>query len=800
MISGRLVRRNRAYSALIVATMALGIGSLTAVWSVVDAVLLEPLPYRAPDRLISVQAVQPEKDRSNLATQVSTFAAFRQEVRRVNLSAMVGTTIQLETESGRQQQSAALTSPDFLRILGVPAALGPGFDASDGRRGGRRVGLLSDRLWRRSFGADQEIVGEVLPISGIDMLEDAAAGEELLTVVGVLPSDFKAPLKDLDPDIWIAVDFGALDPSKRQWAFVFGRLGEGITVAEAEAQMQAVYGRIQQETSAGSAWRIRLLSLREELVDEVRRPVLLLFLGGLLTLLIASGNTANLLLARSNARSAEVALRTALGAGQSRLFRQLLTEGLVPAVLAGIFGLGWAAVILRLIDARNLIGVPQRFEVEIDGSVLGAVLAVTLSTHLLFSLIPFFRYSKLRPGERLKDYAIASSRRSSGRGRFLLLSFQISLALIVAVTSGLLARSLTHLEDVDPGFRAPGLLSAKILLPKSSYPTGKERVVFYSRLLRHLENLPEVESVGAVNFLPFAGTRGATRFAVENPAEGVDGDAVVVDFRAVSPGYLATMEIPVVEGRLFSKGDETTPSMVVSARAARMLWGDRNPLGQRLKLGARDSQNPWVPVVGVVGDVKHRGLTAEEEPTIYVPFFYTTEMALVARARNEAALRGALRAETAATDSRVQPTDVQSMQQRIDADMGRIRLGARLMVFLTLLTILLVAVGVYGTIWHTVSECQREFCIRFSLGARPVDVSRLMVLKATPWIAGGLAVGLVGAVGLSHFISSLLYGVRPMEPVVFSSMVVAITVVAFTAVYMPTRRVSRIDPASALRA
>lgn len=797
---GRMITRNPGFYTFSIGTMVVGIACLTAVFSVVHGVLLEPLPYPDPEEIVSIQSIHPEYG-NNLLSRVEVFDAFRQESRTTsNLAAVQAANLQMTTPEGPEQLRVLLSTPSLFDLLGTAAELGRLFEPDEGRYGRERVAVLSYELWRRSFGGDPVTLGRSLSFVGDPVLGGIPGQEESVTIVGVLPRGFKGPFGSFVPDLWLADSFDKERVSTATHVMAFGRLREGVGRDAAQQELGAIYGRLQLATGGESKWRTRLVPLRDFLVGSLRRPLELLFVGGLIVLFVACANTANLLLAKAEMRASEVAVRRAMGAAQPRLVRQLAAESLVPAFLAGALGLAVAWLLLRLFGALGAGILPRRFDFGIDPTVVAVVVALTLATNLLFALVPALRFSRLRLRNMIEGNSSGGSRRI-GKVRFALVAFQVALAVVVGVSSILLVESVQGLRAIDPGFTREQVLTGWISLPEPYYPEGHQRRNFYQRLLGGVRSLPGVEQAGLINFLPFSGRSGATEITVESPGPQVGPEPVQIQFRAVSQGYFDAMQIPCVEGRYFDLRDLTRPAVIVSEKAARMLWGDRDALGQRVKLGGRESRNSWSEVVGVVSDIRHDSLTRESQPTLYVPFISPNRMALVVRTVQEdpERLAPAVHRVLEEVDPKQPLHDVRTLSARVEAGLGGVRLGAWLMSLLGAVTLFLAAVGVYGATYEAVVERHREIGIRYAMGATGRDISSLVFGKLLPWLGAGLACGVLGSLLLGRYLASLLYGVEPTNPLVLSLAFGFVALVALLGTYLPTKKATRVDPCVILK-
>jgi putative ABC transport system permease protein len=792
----RLALRQSAFSALVVATMATGIGVLAATFSLLNAVLLRPLPYAEPDRLISIQLVHPEQGTNLLSSSVAYLTLIRETRTVGSLAAALPLTLEVESGDSRREVDAAFVSLSFFEVFPAHLRLGRPLIPADGRPGDTRAVLISQRLWHQVFGSDPAIIGKIVHVSGGDLLTGAGARLSACTIVGVLPPDFTSPFASRGSDIWIAEAFD--NPQSPERAFLFARLGVGVTLEEAAAELEAIHARLERDSVPDSLWRLRLVPLREFLAGGLRRPLHLLLLGGLLLLLVAIVNTSILLSARTRIRTSEAAIRAMLGASRTRLVSQFLAEGLVLVVPSGILGLFLTYGVVGLFRGLGAVGIPSRFEVNVDGRVVAFAVLVSAGAVVLFALLPAFRFSKLGSADILTGSTTESARTAAkgGAGRLIFVALQIAIALTAAVTSMLLFRSFANLLVMDPGFTPSGVTSAWLTLPRDVYPETGDRVVLHAAVLGQLRSLPDVSAVGLANYLPLSRGTGGMEFAVENSSDDRKGDRVAVAFTAVSPGYLETMRIPLVAGRYFEEPDLEDIPLVISEKAARLFWGNGSALGKRLIMGGKESGNPWSRVIGVVKDVRHDSLSREGEARVYVPLLGFSQMALVARSRSgdPEILTTEMRKTVQKIDASLSLLDIQTMQTRVDSDLSTIRMSFSLMMQLAATTLLLAAVGIYSAVWYSVVDRAAELRIRVALGAQPRDIVGLMFRKAVPWVLAGVCVGVGGSLALRKYLASLLFQVSTLDWLAFSLATIIVGAVATFAIYLPARRAARLEP------
>jgi putative ABC transport system permease protein len=805
----RGLRRRPGFTALVVLTLALGIGANSAIFSVVNGVLLRPLPYQRPGEIATLWMRWPSNQHGELS-QPEYWDLTEQSRSFTRLAAYANGSLTLTGSGQPERLNAGAVSAGLLPLLGVAPALGRAFSPEDDQPGRPVVVLLSDGLWRRRFGADRHVIGRSL------RLDDAPA-----TVIGVMPPGFQLPTDYTGPgmDLWAPLQLDpAVDRSERGWHWVrvVGRLRPGVDIAAASREVTVLATRMR-ETYPGeykSAFSGFAVTAAEDLVGDVR-PAILVLLGAVgLLLLIACANVASLLLARAEARQREVAVRTALGAGAGRMVRQLLTESLVLAGAGGVLGLLLADWGVRVLIATAPPTLPRLDAIETDGWVLGFTLLVTTATGVLFGLLPALQAA--RPDLTVALAEGGRSGASAGRQRFRrgLVVAQIALAVVLVSTAGLLLRSFERLRGVDPGFDPGGLLTAQVELSPVRYDSAAKIRAFYDQLVPALERLPGVQSAAAVRALPMTGRLeiGDWSFVVEgrHSTPPTPADRINADWQSLTPNYFRTLRIPVLQGRAFEDADRHGGQEVVlvNRTLARTAWPDGNVVGQRILLGGGGVDSVWRTVVGIVGDVRHRGLSADPRPEMYLPYDQfpagtgtpNRTMRLVLRTGGDpAALAPGLRAAVAALDPDLPVTEVQTMESALGAWAAERRLTMVLVAGFAVLALTLGAVGVYGVMAHLVVQRTREIGVRIALGAAPGAILGL-VLSQGAWLAGaGIGLGLLAALAASRLLTSLLFDVAPTDPPTYLVTVAALLAVAAAAAVIPARRATRTDPVEALR-
>ncbi|HZF38670.1 MAG TPA: ABC transporter permease [Blastocatellia bacterium] len=793
----RMLRTHPGFTAVAVLTLALGIGANTAIFSVVNAVLLRPLPFAEPDRLVSIAETHPEIPRVEVATP--DFNDWREQARVfADMAAWslkdLGKLALTEAGEPEQLQSTCVT-PNLFPLLGVSPALGRNFLPEENQAGHDRVAIVSYGLWRRRFAADPNLVGRAIRLNG-----------ENHVVVGVMPQDAQLPF---DTDVWLPLSqlgTDLLTNRVRHPLEVVARLKAGVTVEQARAEMEAVAGRLKQAYPAtNKTFGVTLDPLREQLTGDLKPALLALFGTVGLVLLITCANVANLLLGRATERQREVAVRAALGAGRGRLFRQFLTESLLLAWLGGAGGLLLAICSLPLLRAAlpsaTTDQLPALNAVSLDLRILGFTLLVTTLTGALFGLIPALQLSQLNLNQTLKEGGKASAgvaRRRASRG---LVVAEVALTVVALVGAGLLLRSFQRLTQVDPGFRADHLLSAQLTLASAKYQNYEQVKSFHQRLLSRIAALPGVEGVATINNFPLTASNDKTRFAVEGAPRPAPGQFPVAQERAVSSDYFRVMGIALKSGRVFTEDDLTNNRnvLIINETLARRYFPNEDAVGKKLVMGVMFPNPVEVPIIGVVADVKDLGLAAPVEPAIYGPGFSNRPLLMIRTAGEPAGLAAAVRQAVSATDSEQPVHRIRTMEEALSASLTQRRLSALLTGFFAALALLLAAIGIYGVLAWTVSERTREIGIRLALGAQTGDVLNLVIGQGMKLTLLGLAAGLAASLPVSRAMKSLLFGVGAGDPTTFVVIALLLVCTALLACYIPARKATKVDPVVAIR-
>ncbi|HEV2829865.1 MAG TPA: ABC transporter permease [Pyrinomonadaceae bacterium] len=784
----RMMLKHRSFTFVAVFAIALGIGANTAIFSVVNGVLLRPLPYASPKELTTIL-------HGSSPVAPANFLDLRQESQ--TFESIAAAQLWGPSLTGRDQPEhlrALQLSANMFHLLGINPALGRAFNAQEDQTGNDHVVVLSNRLWQRRFEADPKIIGQQLMLDGANY-----------EVIGVMPPQFEfAPFWATQTELWVPLNLAARANDRKGSSLrIFGRLKPGISREQAQAEVATIFSRLEQQyPEANKGLTLNVDSLHEKAVGKTR-PALLLLLGAVgFVLLIACANVANLLMTRATARKKEIALRIALGASRARIARQLLTESVVLALLGGGLGLLFGILGLRLLLGLGPENLPRIQTIGIDGYVLGFTLLLSLLTGLLFGLAPVLQIRKVSFNAALKEGGRGSTdggRRSLGR-RSLVIS-EVALALMLLVGSGLLVRSFLRLVSVDPGFDPHNVLTMTISLAGSEHKTGPQRAAFFDELNERVHSLPGVESVSAINHLPLAGDLWTLGFTIEGRPALLPGEKQGAAYRIVRPDYFQTMGATMLHGRDFSARDnEQSPAVViVNESLARRVWPNETPIGKRITV-ANDGLRE---IVGVVKDVKQSEWSADANPEVYLPHLQVPSprgMTLVVRSSSDPlALVGAIKNAVWAIDKNLPVSEVRAMDDVVSDAIGPQRFNTILLGLFSAIALLLAVVGIYGVLSDAVTARTHEIGVRMALGARSADVLRMVVGQGMALVGIGIVVGLFGAYLLTQLMSTLLYEVSATDRATFISIPVVVAAVAFAACLVPARRATKVDPLVALR-
>jgi putative ABC transport system permease protein len=790
----RLLVRSPGFSLVGIIALAIGIGANTAIFSVINTLLLQPLPYRDPDRLAIVWEHNLPRDRKNNVVGPANFIHWREMNESFEDLASVSLTYNVTvTGDGEPEEVLAQSiSAGLFAVLGVPPALGRPFSDTENVPGTTAV-VISDRLWRRRYAADPAILQRSIVSQGASY-----------SVIGVMPPGFS--FLDRSVDIWLPIGFTAQSRTPRgRSLMVVGRLKPGVSVERAQANMTQVSAQLTRMfPDFNTGWTSRVVALREQLTGDVRPALVVLAAAVAFVLLIACANVANLLLARATARQRELAVRAALGAGRARLVRQLLAESLALAAVGGLCGLllaWWALGFLRATVAERL---PiQRLEmVGIDLAVLLFTTGAALVCGLAFGVVPALTASGTSLTDSLKEGGRAGSASRGNRARGAFVIVEVALALVLLVGAGLLVRSFVRLLEESPGFDSTRTVTMRISLPGTRYGGEGQRAQFLARFFDEVDAIPGVESSGAISFLPLTGLGAATSMQIVGKPQPPTGQEPVTDVRVITHDYLETMGIPLLKGRLFNERDpaDARGRVVINATMASRHWPGEDPIGKRVRISWDSLEDE---VIGVVGDVRHYGLDIESRAMTYWPFArnpYGTMTVTVRTAGDARLVVRSIAGLVRRLDPELVVANIRTMDEVVSSSVAQRRLTMLLLAGFAGVALLLAAIGIYGVIAYGVTQRTQEIGIRMALGAQRGDVLRMVVKQALQLAAGGIVIGGACALLLTRLMEGLLFQVTPGDPVTLIVVSAVLAAVALLASYIPGRRATRVDPVVALRA
>ena len=806
----RTMRKNPAFALTAVLTLALGIGGDTALFTVIRTVLLKPLEYRDPDRLVRVSVNVPPREQE-LSLSLERFQEMRKAARSFSDLGAFGRpeNMALSGVGDPEALKVARVSANFLNILGIEPILGRSFLPEEDKRGGRPVAILGAELWKRRFGADPQVEGKTATLDATPY-----------TIISVLPAGFAFPFA---ADVWVTrpSEWSAL-PS-RYWSNVailtgFGRLKSNVSLEQARSELNVLHRQYIAAHPGGDAANpsssMRVVWVRDQLVANVRPMLWMLFGAVGFVLLIACANVASLLLARAASRSREFAVRAALGAARGRLIRQLLAESLVLATLGGALGVLLAQWGLRAVTRVAALPLPRAGEIRLDGMVLGFTVALSIATGVLFGLFPSLAMSRPDLADVLRESGAAAGRGFSAHrslfgvsARGLLVVVQVALSIVLLIGAALLMQSFARLHSVNLGFQPANLLTMKIALPITRYNTDQKRAIFFRELARRVEATPGVRAVTVALRLPTT-TRIGTDIHIAGRPDSDAEPQIVPNFQSITPGYLRTLGIPLRRGRAFTERDNVLgapPVVMINEALARRFWPDyprgQDPVGQRISTGF-DKAIGWMEIVGIMADVNDRGLAFDAEPALYLPTALHPPQVVYLAARTEGdphRFVNTLRSQVLAIDPDQPVSDIKTMEELIDASIGQRRLTMLLLGVFAGMALLLAMVGIYGVIAYSVAQRTQEVGIRRALGAKPGDILRLVMGQALGLALAGVAIGIGGALAVNSVMKGLLFHVSATDPATYVAIAVLFIAVALAASYIPAWRATRIDPMAALR-
>ncbi|MDQ3816656.1 MAG: ABC transporter permease [Acidobacteriota bacterium] len=797
----RMLLKSPGFTLVAVIALALGIGANSAIFSVVNAVLLRPLPYKEPDRLVVVWETNPQLLDDYLKTHneaaIANFYDWQSQSHVFeNLAAFRWRNFNLTEGDNPEQGVGNSVTPNMFATLGVKPFLGRDFLPEEGVVGKENEVILSYGLWQRRFGSDPGIVNKKISVNS-----------QPYTVVGVMPQAFEFPRAM--SEMWTPLAPADAQKTNRTAHFLYtrARLKPGVTIEQAQAEMDTISARLREQYPDTNNQRgVRLASLQQEDVAQIRPALLILLAAVGFVLLIACANVANLMLARAASRQKEMAIRTALGAGRFRIIRQLLTESVLLSVLGGVCGLLLALwgvdLLIASMPREYALGVPGWNKISLDYRVLVFTFAVSVLTGVLFGLFPAWQATKSDLNESLKEGGRTSAGTGRKRYRNALIVSEVTLALVLLVGAGLMMRSILRLMDVNPGFDPQNLVTLQLTLPSSHYSKSEQVTNFYQELTQRLRSLPGVEAAASIDMMPMGGSGGTTTFLVEGRPAPPQGQYPEANGRTSSPGYFQTMRIPILKGRDFNEHDtkDAPPVVVINDTFARKYFPGEDPIGKRLL----DPQNRVPPseIIGVVGDIKHWGLDDKAEEYIYTSSNQTPDnsMFLIVRtATDPASMTAVIRKEVQQMDKELPVYNIKPMSQRIVESTASRRLVMFLLGIFAVVALVLASVGIYGVMAYTVTQRTHEIGVRMALGAKRGDILRLVVKQGMLLVAAGVLLGLLVSFAVTRFMAGLLFGVGPSDPATLLGVSLILALIALLACLIPARRAMKVDPMVALR-
>ena len=795
----RMLRKSPGFTALAIITLALGIGANTAIFSNVNALLLRPFAIRDLDRVVAIRETVPKQDATSVRAAPANFRDWaEQSTSFEHLAAVQGWNANLTGDGIAERVEGYQVTPDFFPLLDLPPQLGRNIGLADFQHGTAPVVILSHGFWQKHLGGDASVVGKSLLLNG-----------QKFTVVGVAGRDVDFPT---GAEIWTPLDLSSASGMDREnhYLLVIGRLKPRVRISQATADLQAIAARLGQEfpkTNEGHG--VRVVRLVEDATAGTRQFVLVLMGAAVFVLLLACVNVANLQLARISSRQKEMAVRVGLGASRWQLVRQLLVESTLLALAGGVAGVvlaDWGMKLLRRgLPPFILAHVPGLKNMEVDSQVLWFTLAVALLTGILAGLAPALRFSRAELSDALKENTrAASASPAAGRLRALLVTSEIALALVLLVGAGLMVNGFNNLLNSEMGFDRSHVITFRVALPEEKYRTKDQIRNYYDRLVRELEALSGVESVASLTSVPSGWTWNWTEYSAEGRPPSLPSEQPFTISQTVTPDFFATLRIHLLKGRLISAqdGSEAVPVAVISERMARDNWPGQDPIGKHLKLGSREGPEPERRVVGVVADIRSSAFETSPGPTTYIPLAQMPPISSAFVVRTTGAPLG-FSASVAAQVRRVDPDvpayDLRSLEQMISDNVSGVESSARIMLIFGVIALTLAAAGIFAVMAYSVGQRTHEIGVRMALGARRVDVLKLVVKSALKMAITGLAIGTCVAWLLTRTLSSALFGVLQMDATVFALLTSVLALVAAVAAYVPARWATRVDPMQALR-
>ncbi|MGB7923549.1 MAG: ABC transporter permease [Pyrinomonadaceae bacterium] len=781
------------FAAVAILTVALGIGATSTIFSFVNGILLRPLPYQNPERLVLLDETAVKRGVDSMGVSFPNFVDWREQNHVFeDIGAHVEDSLTLAGDGEPEQLAGANVSQGTFEVLGVAPVLGRTFVAEEDRPDHDTVAILSYGLWQRRFGSNPRIIGQTINLNNRPR-----------TVIGVMPPGFRFPEVAelwtplaLDSQRWTRNDHGLM---------AVARLKPGVTLEQAQAEFDTIALNIEKQNPVtNEGLGVKLNGLRAGLVGDYQRALIILLGVVGFVLLIACANVANLLLARASARQKEMAIRSALGASRGRIFRQLLTESLLLGLMGGAFGLVLALWGLDLLLAAIPVEIPFWMKFSMDGRVLGFTIGVSLVTGLIFGVAPAMQASRPDLNETLKDGGRSGTGTGHHRLRNLLVVAEVALSLMLLVGAGLMMRSFMRLQQVNSGINPENVLTMEVPLPRAKYPEPEQRSAFFKQLIERTSALPGAQAVGATSNLPLSGSRWGRSLTVEGHPVLSVGQADMINHCVITPAYFRAIGTPLLMGRDFSDEDakDATKVTIIDERLAEQYWPGESPLGKRIRFGPPEGNEPWHTIIGVVGAVRHERLDTVTRKTVYLTHLQLPirEMTLVVRTLTPPeSLAAAIRNQVLELDHDQPVANVRTMKEVVARSVWQTRLYTILFGAFAAVALILASVGIYGVMAYSVTQRTHEIGIRMALGAQTRDVLRMVVGHGMLLALAGVGIGLAGSFALTRVMASLLYGVSATDPQTFVGVSLLLTAVALLACYIPARRATRVDPMIALR-
>jgi putative ABC transport system permease protein len=794
----RMIRTSPGFTLVVLLTIALGIAANTIIFSVVNTIVLRPLAYKDADRLAF--ASQTTSDIKIKPFSVQDYYDWRDNNQVFDhLAAFRWESFNITGDTQPERLLVSQVTANVFPMLGVEPLIGNVFTPNDDKTGANPVVVLSHGLWQRRFGGDPNVVGHSVNLDG-----------QIFTILGVMPADFRFyPSSTMRADLWMPIGLFSqqwmVSRNARPGIYAVGRLKDGVSLEQAQAEMNTIASRLEQQypdTNAGH--RAYIVSLHRHLIRDVRTLILLLLGAVVLVLLISCANVANLLLARAARRQREISIRAAMGATKFRLIRQLLTESVVLSVLGAIIGLGLAYPAIEFLISISPPSIPRISEITIDGRVLWFTFGVSVVTGLIFGLTPALHSSKTDLSQALKETARSSVGAARKQIRNLLVISEVAIALVLLVASILIMRSFVKLVETSPGFETTNVLTMQMALPANRYPQDWQRRAFAEQLVQRLKGLPAVESAAVVTPLPLSGEGRQAPFTIEGRPAAADSEVPLAELAAISPDYFQALSIPLVRGRYFTEQDthDSTQVVIIDETMAKRHWPNEDPIGKQFKIGPAASPAPWMQIVGIVGHTKNYGVTEESRVEMFRPYAqmaFNAISVVVRTSRSPEVIANAVRGEIGGIDKDQPVYNIRTMETMLATTVAPRRLSVYLLGAFALLALILEAIGVYSVLAYTVTERVHEIGVRMALGAQRSSILKLIMGQGLSLVVIGMVIGLAGSVAFNQVVGSLLYGVSTSDVISYMGGMIVLTVVAVLACYLPAKRATKVDPLTAIR-